>query len=150
MMADRVKETFLDISFDWVVPAPLSKKRMRKRNYNQAYLLAWEISKQLGVKIGTEILKKERDTPQQSRLSKYERQKNLKGAFGVKKRSAILGRTILLVDDVTTTGATLEECARTLKAAGAGSIYCVAFALSADKQARNDNGETGCIKKINT
>jgi ComF family protein len=135
-MARRVKETFPDVSFDWIIPAPLGRKRFKKRGYNQAELLAHEMEKQLGILCRTDVLHKKRDTPQQSKLSKYQRQKNLDGTFFVKKPSAIRGRTVLLVDDVSTTGATLRECARTLKDAGARRVYCAVFALSLPQKSR--------------
>lgn len=130
LMAGRVKVIFPGVSFDWIIPAPLSRKRLKERGYNQAGLLARKIAGELGAKVLSNALQKDKDTPQQSRLSRRERLLSLRGAFRVKDPASVAGKTILLVDDVTTTGATLAECVKTLKKAGAARVYCAVFALS--------------------
>ncbi|QJA05589.1 ComF family protein [Thermosulfurimonas marina] len=100
--------------FDLVIPVPLSPKRRRTRGFNQAALLArWAFG---GFE---EILARRRETLPQSELPARERRRNVRGAFGLRKPQDLSGKHILLVDDIFTTGATAEECARVLKRAGA-------------------------------
>lgn len=98
--------------FDFLVPVPLSKRRQRERGYNQAELLANEVSKCFNLKTDNNILIKVKDTPPQSTLSPKERKHNLDGAYKCIKD--IEGKRILLIDDVFTTGNTLEQCANEL------------------------------------
>ncbi len=105
-----------------VVPVPLHPKRLRRRGYNQASLLANEIGKLTGLPVAEGTLVRLRDTVSQARTAgAAERRSNVRDAFGCPRE--LHGEKILLIDDVCTTGATLDACARTLKAAGAGSIW---------------------------
>jgi competence protein ComFC len=113
---------------DIIVPVPLHRLRKRKRGYNQSEILAKMAADMLGIPVRADILTKVRNTPPQSGLTKTERNRNLKGSFAVADMSALKGKSVLLVDDVTTTGTTLEECARVLTASGASSIS--AFTLA--------------------
>jgi predicted amidophosphoribosyltransferase len=114
---------------EWLlIPVPLTDAAKKKRGYNQAAEMGRNIEKvlrALGVKVTMDEsgLEKKRDTPSQKRLSFLERQENLKGSFHVHKRSVCKGRDILLVDDVMTTGVTLESVADKLKRAGASEVY---------------------------
>lgn len=113
----------------WV---PLSRKRMRKRGYNQAKLMAVRISKELGIP-GKELLRKIRNNPAQSGTSSAkERAVNVKGVYRARSGISLEGKHILLIDDVVTTGSTLSECARVLRIAGAEKIYCAALARHRD------------------
>ncbi len=105
-----------------VVPVPLHRERLRERGYNQSYLLASEISRQLSLPL-RDIVRRTKNTPPQTKLSRWERLHNLKGAFQLKENSSLEGETLLLVDDVFTTGATLQEVAQLLLAGGAGEVY---------------------------
>lgn len=97
-----------------IVPVPLSRRRMRKRGYNQADEIAHHFSRRCGIPM-IRALKRIKDTQSQVRLSKSQRQANLKGAFQPRRSAKSLeGRTIFLVDDVFTTGSTANECARVL------------------------------------
>ncbi len=104
---------------DVVVPVPLHKKRLRRRGFNQSLLLAREAAKKFSVKVDCLNLKRVRDTDAQANLKLKEREDNIKGAFAVTDGKAFGNKTVLLVDDVFTTGATIRECARTLERAGA-------------------------------
>lgn len=109
------------------VPVPLHWTRLFMRTYNQAALLAAHIAKQKGWTYAPTLLLRHRRTPSQGRLSKKGRVRNVEGAFCVKsaKRSQLLGKKVLLVDDVFTTGSTLEACSKTLLKAGAKEVHVV-------------------------
>lgn len=125
-MADKLKsEKFY---FDMIVPVPLCAKRYKERGYNQSLLLANELSKQTGIVANGDVLIRIKETPTQTSLDFMERQSNLLGAFKVVNKKAVKGKSILLVDDVFTTGATVTECARMLKDAGASTVYVLTVA----------------------
>jgi ComF family protein len=111
-----------DYSVDVMVPVPLHIRRLRERGFNQALLLAKELNTRTGIPYAERALKKVKDTSVQIALKKKERKKNLKGAFQVKDHEAIQGKTVVLMDDVYTTGATVNECSRTLLEAGADRV----------------------------
>ena len=128
-----MKEYVASLGVAWdgalVMPIPLSKKRFRERGFNQAELLARALAGHLGLKIDLEAFIRHRHTrPQTEMKSAEERSTNLHGCFSVTDPALVRGRTIVLVDDVTTTGATLLEAARTLRAAGSGTIYAITAA----------------------
>lgn len=115
-----------------ILPVPLHPLKEWERGFNQAALLAESLGKALGLKVVAEAVKRTRETVSQTRLKGKDREKNVRGAFVVDetKAAAVEGRDLILVDDVFTTGATLRECGRVLKRAGARFIY--AFALAKD------------------
>lgn len=116
------------ISCDIIGWAPVSGKRLRRRGYDQSELLAREISLHLGIPV-QRLLIKQRHTPPQSRIKNAaRRQENVKGAYRCCDPELVRGKRILLVDDIVTTGATLSECARILKEAGAAAVYAVTVA----------------------
>jgi len=117
-----------DYPVDLIVPVPLHIQRLRERGFNQALLLARELSKRTGIPYPERALKKIKNTPFQTTLKGKERRKNVKGAFHVDKNEEIEGKSILLVDDVYTTGATVNECARTLLDGGAKSVAVLTVA----------------------
>ena len=111
---------------DALVPVPLHRRRQRTRGYNQAELLARELSRWIKLRMEAGWLRRVKDTASQTGLTLTQRVENVQGAFAT---TAKLDRTrILLVDDVCTTGATLNACARTLKRAGAESVQAVTVA----------------------
>ena len=113
---------------DSVIPVPLHPNRQRRRGYNQSSILARALARRINRRFDESSLARVRDTPKQSRLSGDERRRNLKGAFAVVRAPFVRGRTILLVDDVTTTGSTLAAAAEPLRAAGAAHIWCATLA----------------------
>ena len=117
-----------DYSVDVMVPVPLHIRRLRERGFNQALLLVRELSKRTGIPYKERVLQKIKDTPVQIALKKRERRKNLTGAFQVKDQEAIQGKAVLLVDDVYTTGATVNECSRALLRAGADRVAVLTVA----------------------
>ncbi|OGP86023.1 MAG: hypothetical protein A2Z08_07090 [Deltaproteobacteria bacterium RBG_16_54_11] len=117
-----------DYPADVMVPVPLHIRRLRERGFNQALLLVKELSKRTGIPYKERALKKIKDTAVQIALKKRERRKNLTRAFQVKDQEAIQGKTVVLVDDVYTTGATVNECSRALRMAGAERVAVLTVA----------------------
>lgn len=115
---------------DAIVCVPLSKKKMLKRGYNQAEDYAGEVSKLTNIPFYPGALKRVRNTAPMKLLSPAERQKNLKNAFK-SGQSVVKSKRILLIDDIYTTGATTDACAKVLLEAGAESVYCMTLASGA-------------------
>lgn len=111
--------------FEAVVAVPLGRARERRRGYNQAGVLAKHVAEGLGVGVRPDLVRRIRSTPPQATLSAAARQHNLEAAFTVR---GVPPASVLLVDDVTTTGATLSTVAATLKTAGAERVYVLAVA----------------------
>lgn len=114
--------------YDIIVPVPLSKKREKERGYNQSLLLAKEISKSTKIKLNNKCLKKIKNLVAQSSLNKNERYKNIKGAFALKHNKIIQNKKVLIIDDIFTTGSTVNECSKVLKEAGAAKIGILTIA----------------------
>ena len=111
-----------------LIPIPISKSRMKKRGYNQAELLAVSLGRELGLPVNSGILIRSIDTLPQKKLGSEERIKNLLKAFSVKKDSQV-PETVILVDDIYTTGSTIEACTRVLIEAGAETVYYTSAAI---------------------
>ncbi len=111
-----------------VVNVPLDKKRQRWRGFNQAEELALKLTANLNLPMVSNCLVKDKNTAPQAQLAKNQRIVNLSNVFSCQKPEAIKGKKLLLVDDVFTTGATMEECAKALKAAGAKKVFAVSVA----------------------
>ncbi len=114
---------------DVLVPVPLHPRRRRERRFNQAEELGGKVAAEVGVAFLAGGLSRVRDTTPQVELSGHERLKNVHGAFAA--RETFDGRRVLVIDDVITTGATVIECARVLRDAGAATVVCVAAAAGA-------------------
>jgi len=115
--------------FDFITPIPLHPKRLQKRGYNQAAELGLSLSRKMPLPFFDNVLLKTRNTkPQMSLVDTNERKKNMKGVFKINKRINITGKTIILVDDVSTTGATIFEAAKVLKENGAKSVWGLVLA----------------------
>lgn len=115
---------------DLVVPVPLHWRRLALRRYNQSALLAFTLARMMNAACLPHALQRTRYTPPQMRLSRDARMKNVRQAFAVnpKLAASLAGKTVLLVDDVITTGATADGCAHILKKAGAGAVHVAALA----------------------
>lgn len=122
------------LDIDLIVPVPLHPTRLRAREFNQSLLLADRIGRHLSRPIAATSLVRILATDPQTTLTRQERLRNLRQAFAVHKPEAVADRRILLIDDVYTTGTTLNECAKTLRAAGGGPVYALTLArtVSAD------------------
>ncbi|MFR5876558.1 MAG: ComF family protein [Eubacterium sp.] len=128
-MTETIKQRYCDVEFDYITYVPLTKKRMRKRGYNQSQLLADFIAKNINVPC-SELLLKVRETSSQRESTAVQRRQNLRNAFKIVDNADIKGKTILLIDDVKTTGSTLNECTKILKQNGAGAVYACAFTIT--------------------
>ena len=126
-MARRVRDTGVRTPETVVVPVPLHPSRLRERGYNQSYLLASAMARELGL-LTRDVLRRTRATATQTALGQDERVTNVAGAFEVKRPDAIRDRCVLLIDDVCTTGSTLNACTGALLLAGAARVVAVAAA----------------------
>lgn len=121
------------LHLDAVIPIPLNRKKYRMRGYNQAEPLAAYIASELGCKLDTHTLVRSRWTAPQKDLGPAERFKNLKKAFFVDKKSAQAYKCVLLVDDIYTTGSTMDACAHQLKAAGVDKVYFITMCIGSER-----------------
>jgi len=131
-LADWLVETMSDEriaaqTFDALVPVPLHPARLREREFNQAHVLATLTGKRLGVPVH-DCLSRVRNTTTQTRYDRTERMENLRNAFQLRQSAGVRGKHLVVLDDVFTTGSTVDECARMLIAAGAASVRAVAVA----------------------
>ena len=111
-----------------LVPVPLHRARLWGRGFNQSALVARELSRRLKIAADPLVLRRIRRTPPLKGMSALQRRKTVAGAFAVRDKQAIAGKTVILVDDVLTTGSTAEACARTLKRAGATRVELISWA----------------------
>lgn len=140
VLAERMAEDFLNKAYFLnadeilhVLPVPMTKEKRAERGFNQAEELAVAFLEELerrgfAVKTEEDVLEKTRETEQQKHLGLLGRVENVKGAYHLHKRAFCKGKTILLVDDVMTTGATGDECARLIRFAGANAVYFITAA----------------------
>jgi len=114
---------------EFIVPVPLHWSRRLKRGYNQSCVLAKKL-KGHTARINTDLVRVRRTKFQPTMQTPAARAKNVRGAFAVRKRHKFAGRTVCLVDDIKTTGATLNECAKTLKEAGASKVFALVLSVA--------------------
>jgi len=129
---------------DLIVPVPLHRWRLWKRRYNQAALLAGALARMSGRPWDPLVLHRARSTPPQGGLGRAGRRANVRGAFRVARPDRVAGRRVLLVDDVLTTGATVEECAHVLRRAGARGVDVLTLArVTLDGDGDGEGGNPG-------
>jgi ComF family protein len=116
------------LAADVVVPVPLHVSRLRERGYNQAELIARPLAKRLGLPLRSYLLVRTRPRPEKLKLTRQERWRTVRGAYAMRSEAKIDKLRVLLVDDVFTTGATLDACARALRKAGAGRVVALTVA----------------------
>ena len=104
-------------SYDTIIPVPISKKRMKERGYNQSLLIAKQISKDVKIPLQTNCLFKTKNIIEQSKLNKEQRKQNIQNVYELKNREILNNKQILLIDDIYTTGNTVNECAKVLQQA---------------------------------
>lgn len=131
-----IESRFPGVRFDYVISVPMTKKRLRERGYDQSGALAAGLAEMLASEYYPDAVKKIYETEKQHGLSYIFRKGNLAGVFDVTDPSRIQGKTVLLCDDVSTSGETLDECAKMLWLGGAEKIYCAAVALTKMKKNR--------------
>ncbi len=119
---------FDSVEYDLVTAVPLSPAKFRRRSYNQSSILGRGLAQRLGIAFLPQCLTRVRDTQSQTKLKAKQRLKNVKGAFKAGHTSWLKGRRVLLVDDIMTTGATVNECARALRQAGANDVQVITVA----------------------
>lgn len=118
-----------DIKFDLILPIPLNKKRMLERGFNQAELLSKYISKFTNVPHDAKTLLRIKNTQKQNKLKRADRINNMKNAFSIKNNNHIKNKVILLVDDIYTTGTTINECCKVLLKNGVKKVYVLTLAI---------------------
>ncbi|HEX2931516.1 MAG TPA: ComF family protein [Candidatus Binatia bacterium] len=128
LMARGCQEFIAAWPIDLILPVPLHRKRLRWRGFNQAALLARQIARAYQIPIDVFLLERRRETATQTQLSEEERRRNVRGAFALNAHRSVTGLKVLLIDDVYTSGATANECSRTLLKAGAEQVYVLTLA----------------------
>ena len=123
-----------NLEYDLIVPVPMHLKREAERGYNQAQVMAAFMAKRAGVPCASELLMRTRRTMAMKGLGSFDRYENLKNAFAVspKNHYTVSGKRVLLIDDIYTTGSTLDACSKVLKEAGAAKVYVLTFACGAN------------------
>jgi len=111
-----------------LVPVPLHRTRLWQRGFNQSALVARELARRLDLKAHPLVLRRHKRTPPLKGMSAIQRRKTVAGAFKVADKAAVAGRTVILIDDVLTTGSTAEACARALQRAGAARVELITWA----------------------
>lgn len=135
-MAKSVKSDFLQVNFDFICFVPFTTAQKIRRNYNQSELLAEYLSKTLKIPLKN-VLIKLFETESQHNKNIRNRSGNVFGVYDIKENMDVKNKTILIVDDIKTTGATLNECAWILKIRGAKEVYCVTAALTGKEKKNN-------------
>lgn len=119
---------------DWkselIIPVPLHKLKKAERGYNQSFYIAKGLSKILRTRYSDRILKRKKYTESQTMMTLTERQENISGAFSIRNKNEVRDKTILLIDDIITTGATISECGKVLLNAGAKKILAASIAIA--------------------
>jgi len=127
-LAEVVQSALAGYQADLVVPVPLHPERQKERGFNQAELLARAMARRLGLPVELRAIERHTPRPPKQRLSRHERWEVARGAYGASPGRRIDNRRVLLVDDVFTTGATLDACARALRSAGAAQVAALTVA----------------------
>jgi ComF family protein len=133
LLAPFARERLGDTRGLLMMPVPLHPRRLKERGFNQSLVLARAVAPALETRIDFLSLRRVKYTKSQTGLKKDERRKNVKGAFGLSGKPDLKGNTVVLVDDVATTGSTLNECARVLKKAGCEKVLCLTLARTASR-----------------
>ncbi|HEX2924829.1 MAG TPA: ComF family protein [Ruminiclostridium sp.] len=130
LLTMKIQNTPQMVCFDMIVPVPMHKERQKQRGYNQAGLMAEQASRILGLPCEENLLIKVKASKSQSVLSRSERLINLEDAFKVVDNKLLQGKNILLIDDILTTGSTVNQCCKALKAAGAEKVIAGVIATT--------------------
>ncbi|MCL2851484.1 MAG: ComF family protein [Defluviitaleaceae bacterium] len=138
LMAEHASEVLpRGSAVDVVVPVPLHADKLRERGFNQAEILAEAVCERLGLALDASALTRVRSTEHQARLSASERRENMENAFAVRDTGLVGGKTVLLIDDIYTTGSTVSACTSVLLRAGANRVFSYAFSKATLEDSRN-------------
>ncbi|MBQ9607358.1 MAG: ComF family protein [Lachnospiraceae bacterium] len=129
-MAERLGSFIKGCGVDCLVPVPVSMEKLKKRGYNQAELISERISAYTGIPTEKDLILRIRDTPPMKELTRAERMKNLKGAFKINSH-VVKCRNVMIVDDIYTTGSTIDAVAAALLRAGVKNVYFITLAAGA-------------------
>ena len=130
LMFIRMREDFVSLDFDYIIPVPLHPRRRRRRGYNQADCIARELGSLIKLPVADDLLVRIKSTKKQTDLSQEDRYFNVTDAFAVRDLEPVRGKNILLIDDVYTTGSTLNAAAKPLKLFGASNVVAFTFSHS--------------------
>lgn len=130
VLAANIQSTRSDWKIDLIIPIPLHQLKKAERGYNQSYYIAKGMSKILNVPCSDQIVKRKKYTESQTTMTLTERQENISKAFRIKNKNAVKEKTVLLIDDVITTGATISECGSILLESGAKKIFAASIAIA--------------------
>jgi ComF family protein len=128
IMVGGCREFLAGCQADIIIPVPLHPRRLRWRGFNQSVLLAQQLSRGYAIPVDPFLLRRVKETVPQTQLEEQERRRNVRGAFALAPGGSVHKRNVLLVDDVYTSGATVNECSRTLKKCGARQVFVVTLA----------------------
>ncbi len=128
LITERLADHARHAACNLILPVPLHRRRLRERGFNQSLLLAEQLSRCWNIPFERQLLRRTRETIPQAELHADQRRSNVREAFAVADPAMLAGRRVMLVDDVITTGSTANECARTLKRAGARAVSVIAVA----------------------
>lgn len=130
LLVNKIREDTEFDRFDIVTSVPISKRRLLKRKFNQSAILANKISKELAIPVDNLLISRVKNVPPQTGLRRKDRLKNVKGVFKVagKCKNKLEDARVIIIDDVFTTGATINECSKTLRAGGAKEIFVLTLA----------------------
>ena len=127
-MREHLSTPFYPPQVDLILPIPLHPRRLRERGFNQSLVLARSLFKEDLEKIRTKVLVRSRYTTSQAGLRGADRRRNVRGVFAVSNKEAVKGRSVMILDDIHTTGATAAECSRTVLKAGAWKVLVLTLA----------------------
>lgn len=130
LIANQLKPKLFDWKIELIIPIPLHRLKKAERGYNQSEFIAKGLSLASKIPFSAKAIQRKKFTETQTHLSALKRQQNVRDAFRVDKQKLIEGKTILLVDDVITTGSTISECAKVLLENGAKKIYAASAAIA--------------------
>lgn len=128
LIYDKLTKVLDTKKIDIIMSVPLHRQKQISRGYNQSYLISKQLSKKMNIPECSFLIKRTKHTDAQSLLDKEDRRENVKGAFSIADPKALKSKRILLIDDILTTGCTIDECARTLKRAGARFVIAAVVA----------------------
>lgn len=130
VLEKHIKSEIVSWQIDAVIPVPLHRLKRAERGYNQSFYIAEGLSKPTNIPLLKDVVKRKKFTESQTKLNLSEREKNVKDAFSVRKTDKIKNKNVLLIDDVITTGATINECGSALLKGGAKSVYAASVAIA--------------------